>query len=780
MTPLDLVKAAPWDKAVFTTFALSLSFFEAVVLDALMRGNSRQAIILTDPEGLRAGLSEHGARRAGRDYEIAAVAKSQGCFHPKISAFVNGDDAHLTIGSGNLTFGGWGGNLECIDHLHPSFAADAFEDAADFFELLSVDETIKFDAKAKCDDLGASLRAAAKSGTKTGRIRLAHSLGGSIASQIADACGELGGAERLTIVSPFYDLGGGGIDDLAKLLKCDDLQLHAHPSGAVRGKGAVEWPFDSKRKVQAIVLKKDFPPDARPLHAKCLEIRCKRGVVRVSGSANGTHAGLFGRNVEASVIRLLPASKSYWSASKGEIPQRVVDEPEETEKEGDVRVGILSATLEGGRIKGRVVTPQMSGAATAALESFDETRPLGEIAIDGDGWFDFAATGVESLGFEHGRLILRVSRGPQVVEGIVSIAAATELMRRVGAMAPRIFAMLAGTETPADIAAMMAWLREDPSRWPTRAAIAGAATSGGRDEGEPVVVQLSDLAIAAATPRTHTTMGGAGTAGWQSTMAMWRASLRRPRGPLVNGPEADGDDDDEIENREKRARKDERHNRKSLEVFEGYLSDMLDPDKEGHDPLLALSCAYFLADRIRPTPARLRSWLSQIVQGIQAFDEDDDGFALSAALLYFATEERPGGAVRTRRYLQKRGVDLAAIRFDPATVPAFVDLLCDHGTVPDMVEEVREARTPFEQATAYRQAAAGAGERVGYPLLEESQHWRRLSAALDDPSDFARFRLATSLDACPRCSTHFPAAQREELRDTGVTFCCVILLNGVA
>lgn len=93
---------------------------------------------------------------------------------------------------------------------------EASEDVVDFFELLSLDETIRFGAKVRCDDLGASLRAAAKSGTKTDRIRLAHSLGGSIASQIGHTRDGLGGADRLTIVSPFYDLGGGGIDDLAK------------------------------------------------------------------------------------------------------------------------------------------------------------------------------------------------------------------------------------------------------------------------------------------------------------------------------------------------------------------------------------------------------------------------------------------------------------------------------------------------------------------------------------------------------------------------------------
>jgi len=39
-----------------TTYALSLSFFEAIVLDRLIRGGGRQAMILADVEGVRASL----------------------------------------------------------------------------------------------------------------------------------------------------------------------------------------------------------------------------------------------------------------------------------------------------------------------------------------------------------------------------------------------------------------------------------------------------------------------------------------------------------------------------------------------------------------------------------------------------------------------------------------------------------------------------------------------------------------------------------------------------
>jgi hypothetical protein len=103
LNPVDLISSLPWRQAVFTTYSLSLSFFEAVVLDALVRGGGREALILSDVAGVQGALMEQGARRAGRDYLVEPIAVSNGgVFHPKISAFVAADDCHMLVGSGNL------------------------------------------------------------------------------------------------------------------------------------------------------------------------------------------------------------------------------------------------------------------------------------------------------------------------------------------------------------------------------------------------------------------------------------------------------------------------------------------------------------------------------------------------------------------------------------------------------------------------------------------------------------------------------------------------------
>lgn len=780
MIPLDLVRAAPWDRALFTTFALSLAFFEAVLLDALMRGGSKHAIILTDPEGLRAALSEHGARRAGRDYEIEPVGCTTGCFHPKIGAFLAGGDAHLLVGSGNLSFGGWGGNLECIDHLHPSFAAQAFDDAADFFELMTIADTLVLDADDACLSLAGALRRAATGRVRDGRIRIAHSLGDPIATQLKAFADELGGAVRLTAVSPFYDLGGSGIDRLARELGCDEILLHVHPAGAVRGAGAIEWPFDCPRPITPVRLEEAFPSDSRPLHAKCFEIQCRRGAIRVAGSANATSAGLFGRNVEASVVRVLPHFKQHWAATPAEPPFRREADDENEEAEVERRVGVLRAILDADRLTGRVITPRLTGATSAALETFAGLNDLGTATIDGEGRFEISAPGLEAASFEHGRLILRLTQGERVLEGIVAIAAASELIRRIGAMAPRIMAMLAGSETPADVAAILAWFRDDPDRLPSDAMLSG----GGGDrsdapEAQPSFVSLAELNEAAAREQAQGGQTARGQAAWRNAMAMLRAAFRTKRGPWASGAETDDDDDEDPKEREERARDEEKNNNKTLRAFDELLPIMLAPERDGRDAPMALGLAHFLADRIRPAPAHLRQWLGFILPQIKDLAGVEGLLAISAAMAFHASDGRPDGPTRARRYLAQRNADADTLNIAADEGAAFIEILAAQLALDEFADEVRVSRTVNEQVAAYLAAANGFGPRGGYPLLEGSPHWARLARGLNDPSILARFAIPTELPkSCPRCNIGLSVAAREDLRDTGVTSCCAVILNG--
>ena len=757
---------------MFTTYALSLSFFEAVVLDRLIRGGGQSALILADPEGVRSGLSEEGARRAGRDYDVEPIACTTGVFHPKISVFTTADDAHLLVGSGNLTFGGWGGNLELIEHLHPSFAADAIDDAADLFELLTMSDRIRTEAGPACIRVAESLRATTRIATKTGGVRLIHSVGGSIATEIQRFADELGGARQITVVSPYHDLDGRGLDALADALSCDDIRLHAHPDGTVRGLGAACWPFDAKHKRTAVNVATPFAADDRPLHAKAIEIVCQRGRLLISGSANSTHAGLFGANVEASVLRIQRNAQLGWKPLPASAPQRSeMDTADEDEERSD-SVGILRASLEGGVVRATVIAPAIRGRATVYVRSVRKTRELGQADIHGDGRLSIDAPGLEQEAWESGRLVLRVQQGEKVLEGFVAISAASELVRRAGPIATRLFAILAGNDTPADVAAILAWFREDPDRLPRAAKLSGTSADEDVDEAATLVHVSALLGTASDNP--HHGTGVSGPAAWRHAMALLRSAFSTPRGPWNAGGETDDDDDDDQDAREKLARQQDHQNARSLENFEALLPKMLDSKSGSADPLLALALTHFIADRIRPSPDKLRQWLGKIVHSITSYSGPAANQALASLMVYYGTDGAPNGAARVRRALLKRGVD--PLTLDPLvceTIPAFIDLLAQGFDVAVFIAAVCSSKTAGEEVRAYLAAAAAGEAFTDSHFLTKSEHWPRLQIALTDRVLFEKFFVVeTPPSACPRCHMTFPRANYADLRQFGVTTCC--------
>lgn len=307
LTPVELIAAHPWQRVVFTTYALSLSFFEAVVLDALVRGGAgSQALILADVDGVRASIGEQGAHRVGKDYEVEPVAVTSGVFHPKMSVLSSLDECHVLVGSGNLTFGGWGGNCEIVEHLHPSFAADAIADVADFFEPLTVSDRVRHGTTTHCLAIAADLRRAVKGRQRNGNIRVFHNLDQSLTEQIAQTAAELGGAVRLVVAAPFWD-AGSAIDHLCEAIGPPEVFVHSHARGCIEGAAANNWPREAHISVCPVRLEvMDTPDEAeRLLHAKAFELLCRRGRILVSGSANPTRAALDrDRNIEACVVRM--------------------------------------------------------------------------------------------------------------------------------------------------------------------------------------------------------------------------------------------------------------------------------------------------------------------------------------------------------------------------------------------------------------------------------------------------------------------------------------------
>lgn len=781
MQPLDLVSALPWQRVVFTTYALSLSFFEAVVLDRLVRGGGRNALILADPEGIRAGLSEQGARRAGRDYELEPVACWPGVFHPKLSLFFTDDDAHLLVGSGNLTFGGWGMNLETVDHLHPSFAAEAFDDAADLFEALAIADTIRTGVSDQFEPIAAALRRATTGAPRGGNFRLLHSVGGSIAEQLAALAADLGGATRLSVVAPYFDTNGGTVASLAGLLECDDVRLHVHPAGPVRGPMGTNWPVATA--ATPVCVDAPFGDDDRHLHAKCFEILCRRGRLVMSGSANATHAALFSGNVEASLVRLQRNTLIGWDARPAAKP---VSLPPVEEGEGDdaeERVGILRAVLEGDRVVGQAIVPRLRGEARLSVAMTAGFADLGTIDIDADGKFEAAAPNLEMQSWTGGRIVLRVEQNGKALEGLVSIAAAAKIMQKAGPLAPRLLAMLAGTETPEDVAAILTWFKEDPDR--IASTVPGGGHAGGKLERKATWVSIEELRAAG---EYHASGGspGEGEPAWQRALWLVRSAFAEPRGPWKSGTgeddQAEDEEDRESESeRQKRLRREEDARQRAMKALDGLLDEMLADRHQGRHAASAFALAHYLADRIRPAPLQVGAWLSRVLGDFARHGVSLDAPVATAGVLMRATDGQSRTAERSRRYLLQAGIDPLSFTPEPQSIPGFIGVLGSAWEAEQFLDQVRLARTAGEEVRAYLEVAGSGKPAPSLPGLKNSPHWPKLANALADPEARSRLQVLDEIrKACPRCNLVLPTSAYEELQQTGVTsHCRTILCRGI-
>jgi hypothetical protein len=98
---------------IFLTYSFDPLFFERIALDDLSMGGTRRILILAD-----AGeITETMKRCIGQVFYIGrkyTLAESSACylFHPKMIARLSPEGGRIWIGSGNLTYTGWGGNHE--------------------------------------------------------------------------------------------------------------------------------------------------------------------------------------------------------------------------------------------------------------------------------------------------------------------------------------------------------------------------------------------------------------------------------------------------------------------------------------------------------------------------------------------------------------------------------------------------------------------------------------------------------------------------------------------
>lgn len=376
---LAVIKEVKPRTALFTTFTLGLSYFEALLLPTLRALGCREIAILADEGQVDASLAESNARYAGRRYVVLPVrAPGGGIFHPKLGYFQGDGVDVLTVSSGNLTAAGQVTQLETFDAVSSDVEPLAFDDFATFARSLA--EEIAEHSPAAASVLRhfaerAKPSARAMAANRSDRTaRLVHSLGSTGASKLVAMSSSLGVAPAtVTVLSPYHAPDARPVFELAQSLGATNLRIGLHPESKTA-------PFDegrlraSKRNFEWVVPAVEHHG---VLHAKAFEILGPNGALVVTGSFNATHQSLYTtKNVEVSLARWLNTSCFEWTTA---TPQKY--EPCEFLQQSEQGSSLLlECTLGGGSVTGRVLAP----AIPSGMCSCDLLRnglPLTETSI---------------------------------------------------------------------------------------------------------------------------------------------------------------------------------------------------------------------------------------------------------------------------------------------------------------------------------------------------------------------------------------------------------------
>jgi hypothetical protein len=774
-SPIQLIRLGRWHSALFGSYVLSLSFFEGVVLPALRQAGVRSIGILADLDGVAGALGEAGAREVGRTYDLRPVRVRSGVFHPKFMLLDGEDGPSAVIGSGNLTFGGWGHNLELCEVLRPERAGTALRGMADFLEELGLADRL---TGADIDALGVwvgRLRGVPESGD----ARVVHNVSTPIADQLADAASDLGEVSRLTVASPYFG-GAAAVDDLSAALGSPPVEVHVHDGERLALHGH-HFPFSAASCRAAPVALGLLDADGSgPLHAKLIEIECELGSLLVTGSVNASVPALSEcGNVELAVTRLVDA---VLPRAASEVPPPMPQDPAEPTEPPSF--GILHATLLGTCLRGTVLSPAQEGDWRAEFDHDGALHELGTIPLGLDGSFE-AEVRIKDASYGRRRSTLILRRGDRQVRGFVSFPDAIELNMRWGVVIGPMIRVAGGSDDDGDLAGVLEYFASNPRETATAWRRPGAPAA--RSSGSAGMVSLSELAVRASDDWDGPDgMGGAARGAFDRILAAlrirWTGSSMRARG-VADGHAELEDDDPSTSAADVRV----------IRAFDALLEVLADrvPQDAAVELQRAADIAGFVLLRT-PEPRRITdfaAWWSNLAVRHLRTAELDRAMRSTAAGLLMLDGQATARAERARGRLARVLGDVpAAVEVARSIEPVSrISRLAEVVGGPDGME--RFAAAVLEASSAVEEVIIAAGHvRAGtlpppLTLLDGSEEMRAIRRHIGAGETARIVPASQDATACPRCHYGLPEVQRLRLASVGIARaanCCNrVLLVGI-
>jgi hypothetical protein len=711
---------------------------------------------------------------------VEPVAVTGGVFHAKICSLVGESGSHLIIGSGNLTFGGWGCNMEVVEHLTAAAHASAFADTAEFLAEVPYASRVTLEPNDVLSEHVDQLRAAAGDAVE-GSVRVLHNVHRGILAQLVDYAESLGGAERLTVVSPYFG-GTSAVEQLARELGLDTFEVHVASRVAVNGEH-----YGFHRVAAAIpVVVEAVAVDAttnRPLHAKLIEILCSRGRLLLSGSVNASQPALVQPiNVELGVLRItedrtvLPRQQHT-----GELPEL----PKRAELESADSLYVARCEYAGGLLQGALLRPTPAGEWIVSVDADGDREQLGAVEVSAAGAFRMDAPSLERHVYSPRRTVLTFSRVGEKVRGFLSFTDVLSASRRLGSIAAPLLRIAAGSDQDEDWIGILEWFARNPEEtvkaW--RHSRPGQAA-----EREDQLVPLSSLA-----PQPDPTRGGGlvSAASVAATLDRLLARLRLVVRRTELNPTRPANRtavEDECERAATEA--DRRRSAKLASAFDRLIEVLA--DRVPADPAAELTRLAELGVHVlqrHPEDAErivgfLRRWLHLACDHLRPAADDEELRKLTVGIVALAAvyDDDPRRGRRQLLDILGRNFRDADLKLDTADPDrrSLIDLVSATVGIEawlDVLNRLAHIRVRLDDVREILGALAEGRDLPELPTLEHSEELAQLKKLLAKGKMASIYQEPRTKTGCPRCNLRLPVARIEQFRQSGLVRndCC----NGI-
>jgi hypothetical protein len=400
---------------------LSLTFFESYVLRCLRQQGCRDITLIADADGYQMSLSERRSKSVGQDYRLIPVAMTKGIFHPKCIYLSSKNGDILAVGSGNMTFGGFGRNVEVFEVLEPADAPQVFNDFAEFLELLIERDDLVIHDKSWANYFAALARNSTNGLDFSDKKNstLVHTVVEPVVNQISSLCSSQNGANKITVLSPFHDPDGAAVKSLASMTSVRRVNVALPPSR--KQKTMFPFPKAGSWDTTISAVRPVLSKNERPLHAKWFEIILNSGdKLTLTGSVNATSRSLCSTdNIEVGVIRIDDGTTSWVAWEEESIPTDI--DKAVFRKGGLGQRCLIHANIRNdGVLSGAIIASEnVSGEWSGYLENSNTDQILLKLNVNEDNVFTYTLQHCEHLIYSPG-LQLCLRQGERCARGWVN------------------------------------------------------------------------------------------------------------------------------------------------------------------------------------------------------------------------------------------------------------------------------------------------------------------------------------------------------------------------